>query len=156
MHTRPEPFRWHREGAHDKGQLSADVLGHEAHIITARQKGRKECFRLSDRIVRHDLDANDRMFLHKYRRRLGALLGTIRPDITVTVCDNSLYALTGCDDGSVVGEFHFSHEKFMMKYGTGALGRAYAAFRTRRLERAIRKLDRFVVLTKADKEDWER
>ena len=94
-----------------KANYLADVLGHEVHIITARQKGRKECFRLSDRIVRHDLDANDRMFLHKYRRRLGALLGTIRPDITVTVCDNSLYALTGCDDGSVkVGEFHFSHE----------------------------------------------
>lgn len=140
-----------------KANYLADVLGHEVHIITARQKGRKECFRLSDRIVRHDLDANDRMYLHKYRRRLGALLGTIRPDITVTVCDNSLYALTGCDDSSVkVGEFHFSHEKFMMKYGTGALGRAYAEFRTRRLERAVRKLDRFVVLTKADKEDWEK
>lgn len=140
-----------------KANYLADVLGYEVHIITARQKGRKEFFPLSERIIRHDLDANDRMFLFKYRKRLDTLLGKIRPDITVTVCDNSLYALTRCTDGSVkVGEFHFSHEKFLMKYGMNVFGRMYAAFRTRRLENAVRKLDGFVVLTKADKEDWEK
>lgn len=138
-----------------KANYLADVLGYEVHIITARQKGRKEFFKLSERIVRHDLDANDRMFLFKYRKRLEALLERIRPDVTVSVCDNSLYAVTKCSDGSVkLGEFHFSHEKFLMKYGTGAFGRLYASLRTKRLERAVRKLDRFVVLTKADKEDW--
>lgn len=75
----------------------------------------------------------------------------------MTVCDNSLYALTRCTDGSVkVGEFHFSHEKFLMKYGNNVFGRMYASLRTRRLENAVRKLDRFVVLTMADKEDWEK
>lgn len=138
-----------------KANYLADVLGYEVHIITARQKGRKESFKLSERIVRHDLDANDRMFLIRYRKRLGALLEKIRPDITVSVCDNSLYAVTKCSDGSAkIGEFHFSHEKFQMKYGTGAFGKLYASLRTARLERAVRKLDRFVVLTKADKEDW--
>ncbi len=138
-----------------KANYLADVLGYEIHIITARQKGRKESFRLSERIIRHDLDTNDRLFLFKYRKRLDSLLGKIRPDITVTVCDNGLYALTRCTDGSVkIGEFHFSHEKFMMKYGTNAFGKIYAAFRTKRLENAVRRLDRFVVLTKADKEDW--
>lgn len=140
-----------------KANYLADVLGYEVHIITARQKGRKEFFPLSERIIRHDLDANDRMFLFKYRKRLDTLLGKIRPDFTVTVCDNSLYALTRCTDGSVkVGEFHFSHEKFLMKYGNNVFGRMYASLRTRRLENAVRKLDRFVVLTKADKEDWEK
>ena len=52
-----------------------------------------------------------------------------------------------------IGEFHFSHEKFLMKYGTNAIGKLYASFRTRKLENAVRKLDRFVVLTKADKND---
>lgn len=140
-----------------KANYLADVLGYEVHIITARQKGRKEFFRLSEKIVRHDLDANDRMFLFKYRKRLGNLLGSIRPDITVTVCDNSLYAVTGCKDGSVkIGEFHFSHEKFMMKYGSNALGRLYAAYRTKRLENGVKRLDAFVVLTKADKADWDK
>ena len=138
-----------------KANYLADVLGYEVHIITARQKGRKEFFPLSKKIVCHDLDANDRMFLFKYRKRLDSLLGKIRPDITVTVCDNGLYAVTKCTDGSVkLGEFHFSHEKFMMKYGSNIFGRIYAAFRTKRLEKAVRKLDRFVVLTQADKEDW--
>ncbi len=138
-----------------KANYMADVLGYEVHIITARQKGRKEFFTLSERIVRHDLDTNDRMFLLKYRKRLDSLLRIIRPDITVTVCDNGLYAVTRCTDGSVkLGEFHFSHEKFMLKYGSNIFGRIYAAFRTKRLEKAVRKLDRFVVLTKADKEDW--
>ena len=138
-----------------KANYLADVMGYEIHIITARQKGRKEFFRLSGKVIRHDLDANDRLFLFKYRRRLDSLLREIRPDITVTVCDNSLYALTGCKDGSAkIGEFHFSHEKFLMKYGSNALGRLYASVRMKKLERAVRKLDRFVVLTKADKEDW--
>lgn len=140
-----------------KANYLADVMGYEIHIITARQKGRKEFFPLSGKIIRHDLDANDRMFLIKYRKRLDALLAKIRPDITVTVCDNSLYALTRCTDGSVkIGEFHFSHEKFLMKYGTNAIGKLYASFRTRKLENAVRKLDRFVVLTKADKNDWRK
>ncbi len=138
-----------------KANYLADVLGYEIHIITARQKGRKVFFKLSGKIVLHDLDANDRMFLFKYRKRLDALLSRIGPDITVTVCDNGLYAVTGCTDGSVkVGEFHFSHEKFLMKYGTNVFGRLYATFRTRRLENAVRKLDRFVVLTQADRDDW--
>lgn len=140
-----------------KANYLADVLGYEVHIITARQKGRKDFFRLSEKIVRHDLDANDRMFLFKYRKRLSRLLGEIRPDITVSVCDNSLYAVTTCSDGSAkLGEFHFSHEKFLMKYGTSAVGRLYASYRTRKLEKAVKRLDRFVVLTKADKADWEK
>ncbi len=140
-----------------KANYLADVLGYEVHIVTARQKGRGTFFPLSERVVLHDLDANDRLFLLKYRRKLDSLLVKIRPDITVTVCDNGLYALTRCTDGSVkLGEFHFSHEKFLMKYGTNFFGRLYASFRTRRLENAVRRLDRFVVLTKADKEDWEK
>lgn len=140
-----------------KANYLADVLGYEIHIITARQKGRKEFFKLSERIIRHDLDANDRILLFRYRKRLDSLLGKIRPDITVTVCDNSLYAVTRCTDGSVkLGEFHFSHEKFLMKYGSDVFGKMYASFRTKRLEKAVKKLDGFVVLTKADKEDWEK
>ena len=140
-----------------KANYLADVLGYEVHIITARQKGRKEFFKLSEKIVRHDLDANDRIFVFKYRKRLDSLLEKIRPDITVTVCDNGLYALAGCENAGIkVGEFHFSHEKFLMKYGSNAMGRFYASLRTKRLENAVRKLDRFVVLTKADKADWEK
>lgn len=140
-----------------KANYLADVLGYEVHVITARQKGRKECFLLSERIVRHDLDANDRMFIFKYRRRLSSLLEKIRPDVTVTVCDNSLYAVNACKDGSAkVGEFHFSHEKFFMKYGSGLAGKLYATIRTKRLEKAAGKLDRFIVLTKADRADWEK
>ncbi len=140
-----------------KANYLADILGYEVHIITARQKGRPEFFRLSAKIIRHDLDANDRMFLFKYRHRLDSLLGRIRPDVTVTVCDNSLYALTGCTDGSAkLGEFHFSHEKFLMKYGANVFGKMYASLRTRRLESAVRRLDSFVVLTKSDKKDWEK
>lgn len=140
-----------------KANYLADVLGYEVHIITARQKGRKEFFKLSDNIIRHDLNVNDRIFVRKYKKRLDSLLGKIRPDITITVCDNGIYALTGCKNGGIkIGEFHFSHEKFLMKYGSNAIGRLYAMLRTKRLENAVKKLDRFVVLTKADKEDWEK
>ena len=140
-----------------KASYLADVLGYEVHVITARQKGRKMPFKMSEKVMLHDLDTNDRVFLLKYTNRLGALLSEIHPDITVSVCDNSVYALPMCKDGSAkVGEFHFSHEKFQMKYGSSVFGRLYAALRTRKLEKAVRKLDRFIVLTKADKADWEK
>lgn len=140
-----------------KANYLADVLGYEVHIITARQKGREEYFKLSEKVVRHDLDANDRIFIFKYRKKLSSLLDKIRPDITMTVCDNGLYAVSRCKDGSAkVGEFHFSHEKFYLKYGSSSVGKIYAAFRTKRLEKAVEKLDSFVVLTKADQADWEK
>lgn len=140
-----------------KASYLADVLGYEVHIITARQKDRKMAFRMSEKVILHDLNTNDRVFLIKYTKRLEALLSKIHPDITVSVCDNSVYALTMCRDRSTkVGEYHFSHEKFLMKYGRNAFGRLYASFRTKRLENAVKKLDRFVVLTKADKADWEK
>jgi len=138
-----------------KANYLADVLGYDVSIVTARMKGRKPFFELSERIHLYDLDANDRIFLGKYTRRLDNLLGKIRPDITVSVCGNEVFALPKCKDGSVkMGEFHFSHEKYQVKYGTNPFGRIYASFRTRRLEKAVRRLSRLVVLTKEDQQDW--
>ena len=60
------------------------------------------------------------------------------------------------DDGSIkVSEFHFSHDKYAVKYGGSFFGNIYARFRMRQIEKVAAKLDKFIVLTKSDKKDWE-
>ena len=133
--------------------------GHEVTIITARQKGRKIFFPLDPAVRLIDLGANDRFgpLRFRYRSRLRKHLREIKPDITISLSDGSIFALPKMDDGSVkIAEFHFSHDKYLSKYGRSAIGRLYAEFRIRKLERAAEKMAAFVVLTRADLSVWKQ
>lgn len=134
-------------------------LGHEVTILTAHQKGRKPFFPLDPAVRLIDLGASDRFgpLRFRYTSRLRKQLREIRPDITISLSDGSIFALPKMDDGSVkMAEFHFSHGKFISKYGKNAIGRVYAGFRTRKLERAAAKMAAFVVLTRADLAVWKQ
>lgn len=140
-----------------KANYLADVLGYDVHIITAALKGRKPYFPLSPKVHVHDLNVPDRyVSAHgKYARALENLLLQIKPDMTISTGCNEIFCLPALKDGSVkVCEFHFSHEKYIQKYGSSALGRIYAGIRTRKLEKAAAALDCFVVLTEADRKLW--
>lgn len=140
-----------------KADYLARVCGHEVHIITANLKGRKPRFVPDPSIRLTDLGVNENLFPRRYARRLDAELRRIRPDITVSVGGRGMEVLSRCTDGSrKVAEYHFSHEKFRMKYGGSAIGRLYASWRTRRVEKAAAGLDAFVVLTESDRGDWEK
>ncbi|MCQ2145640.1 MAG: glycosyltransferase family 4 protein [Bacteroidales bacterium] len=140
-----------------KANYLADVLGYEVHIITAALKGRKPFFPLSDKVHVHDLRCPDRyVSAHgKYAKTLEKQLLEIRPDITISTGCNEIYCLPALKDGSIkLCEFHFSHDKYIQKYGSSALGRLYAGIRTKNLEKAAAALDCFVVLTEADRKLW--
>ncbi|MBO7544650.1 MAG: glycosyltransferase family 4 protein [Bacteroidales bacterium] len=127
----------------------------EVHIIAYGLKGRKPYFPLEPAVVLHDLGINERIRPFTFRRKLSETLKDIRPEVTIGLSGAELSFLPDIDDGSAkIAEFHFSHEKFFLKYGRSPLGRTYAAWRTRRLENMASRLDRFVVLTKEDKESW--
>lgn len=140
-----------------KANYLADVYGYEIHIITAALNGRKPHFWFSEKIQLHDVGISERFRPVAFRRRLDAILCDIRPDICVSVGGEEVFALPYCHDGSKkVSEFHFSHEKYYIKYGKNCLGKLYAGFRTRRMERIAASLDRFIVLTESDRKTWEK
>lgn len=134
-----------------KANALAALPGYEVHIIAAALHGRKPCFPVDPAVRVHDLDLNEHLHPRRYARRLEALLCEISPDITVSLAGTELKALPRMQDGSVkMAEFHFSHDKFYLKYGRTP----YARWRTRRLEKAAAKLARFVVLTEEDRKAW--
>jgi len=142
-----------------KANYLAERLGYDVTIVTARMKGRPYGFPLSPAVKHMDLDANDRFGTQRrlYRRRLDACLKELRPDITISLAGNDIYALPRCTDGSVkMAEFHFSHDKFLLKYGSSPLGRTYARLRTRKLEKAASAMRVFVTLTKEDQAVWSK
>lgn len=127
----------------------------EVHIIAYSLKGRKPFFPLDEQVILHDLAINEHLRPCTFRRRLTKELKEIRPDVTIALSGDELSFLPDIDDGSAkIAEFHFSHEKFFLKYGRSAILKKYAAWRTRRLEKQAARLDRFVVLTKEDRKNW--
>ena len=135
-----------------KANALAQLPGYEVHIIAAALHGRKPCFAPGPAVRIHDLACNEHLCPRRYARALEALLMELKPDITVSLSGTELRFLPSFRDGSVkMAEFHFSHDKFLLKYGNTP----YARFRTRRMEKAAARLDRFVVLTREDRKDWE-
>lgn len=140
-----------------KANYLAETSGHDVHIVAACLKGRKPHFPLSDKITVHDLGINDNLPWSGYSSKLSRTLLEINPDVCIAVGDTSMKALLKSSDRSAkVAEFHFSHEKYLMKYGTNPLTRLYAQYRTKALEKLASKFDKFVVLTEADQKDWQR
>ncbi|MBQ6253245.1 MAG: glycosyltransferase family 4 protein [Bacteroidales bacterium] len=137
-----------------KASRLAEDYGHEVFILSASMKGRKPAFPLSPKVKLVDVGVSDRfgpgVFL-SYGRALRKVLKQISPDITVSLCGNDVYFVPSSRDGSVkLAEFHFSHDKFFLKYGDTP----YARLRTRMLENALRKFRSLVVLTEADAKAW--
>ena len=136
-----------------KASKLADDYGYEVFIVTASMKGRKPAFPLSPKVKLVDVGVSDRFGpgFFRYGRKLGKVLKDISPDVTVSLCGNDVYFVPSSEDGSVkVAEFHFSHDKFLLKYGDSP----YARLRTKLLEKALRKFHTIVVLTRADAKVW--
>ena len=138
-----------------KASRLAEDYGHDVHIVTASMKGRTPAFPLSPKVNLVDVGVSDRFGpgFFRYGRKLGDVLGKISPDVTVSLCGNDIYFVPSATDGSVkLAEFHFSHDKFSLKYGEGP----YSRLRLRMLTDALKKFDKLVVLTKADASYWNR
>lgn len=140
-----------------KANYLAAMKGWEIFIVTAHQRGRANAFELDPGIKVMDLGKNDSspFWRSRYLPALDRCLNEIRPDISIAVNGKAIYAFQYCTDGSrKVAEFHFSREKYIMKYGKHPIGLRYAGYRTGHLGRAAAKMDAFVVLTRKDCESW--
>lgn len=96
---------------------------------------------------------------HRYRKLLTDYLMQIRPDITISVMRREINFINDIADGSrKVGEIHFN-KKTYRTFEKRFLPKGVNSFITRKwqqsLEREIRRLDKFVVLTHEDFSFWQ-
>lgn len=160
----------------EKANYLAEVLGHDVYIITDSQNGRQPVFPLSTKVKHIDLDVNfDKQYhhdhgllvrayyyfslMHLYKKRLGKLLDEIKADVVITTLGRDLDFLTKLKDGSKkVGESHIAKQytrNFHLMEARGFPYKQIAKYWRRKQEKAVKKLDAFVVLTQYDAESWE-
>ena len=158
----------------EKANYLADKRGHEVYIITDSQNNRQPIFPLSDKVKHIDLNINfDKQYHHGlvirayyyfslmrlYKKRLGKLLDEIKADVVITTLGRDLDFLTKLNDGSKkVGESHIAKQYTRNFHLMEVLGFPYkqiAQYWRRKQEKAVKKLDAFVVLTQYDAESWK-
>lgn len=139
-----------------KASRLAEMPGYEVAIVTVSLRGRTPAFSLSPKVELIDLGLRSPSHA-RLTKALNAALESLKPHITMSLCGSDVYCLKDCTDGSAkAAEWHFPYEKYLCKYGRTLPGRLYARARTRALVRCAQGLDRFVVLTKADRQTWSR
>lgn len=156
-----------------KANYLADNLNYDVNIIITDDKGAKPFFSLSDKINVIQLDINidnlweypiwKRLFLYhkkmnEYKWRLGICLHFIRPDITISLLRREINFLCNLKDGSAkVGEIHFGRYKYReANFGflPGFANKCITNMWMAQLDKKVKQLDRFVVLTNEDANNW--
>jgi len=143
-------------------------IGYDVVIITTEQKERKPFFPLFSDNLCIDLsinysDSSNNILLkmidfilkkYKHRKRLKKVLFQLNADIVISTFGNEMSFLPKIKDGSKkVAEIHFSRY-FRNQYNRKGLWHYVDSFRSIRDLQYIKKFDKFVVLTKEDKEYW--
>lgn len=127
--------------------------GHEVHIVTARQKGRKPFFDLDPRVDLVDLSDKSR-FKGRFREKLRQAVSEMDPDICISLGGRDAPFLPEVAPGRpCLVEYHFCYDKFFIKY-PGPLLKPYAWLRTHRRDKAFSRFDCLVALTKEDRPAW--
>lgn len=157
----------------NKANYLADVLGYDVTIVTTDDKGEQPYFPLSPSINVVSLDVNidslwklpawKRLYLYhtkmkEYKAKLEKCLLRLQPDVTLSLLRREINFLCDLKDGSrKVGEIHFgryryreAHFSFLPAFANRWLTRWWMG----QLDRKVRRLDRFVVLTHEDATNW--
>lgn len=156
-----------------KANYFADTLSYDVYIITDSQAGRPVVFPLSAKVVHVDLDTDFseeyryglikrffcyRRLMKQYKSRLSKTLFEIKPDITISTCGRDLDFLNDIKDGSIkIGESHIAKQycrNFHLMESKGFPYRQIAKYWRRKQEKAIKRLNKFVVLTQHDAMSW--
>ena len=157
-----------------KANYLVEQLGYNVSIIITDDKGTTPYFPLSDKIQVIQLDVNidnlwqhpiwKRLYLYQkrmaiYRQRLERCLNLLKPDITISLLRREINFLTHIHDGSAkVGEIHFGRYKYREANFSLLPGFANQWITNRwmaQLDRKVKQLDRFVVLTHEDSAYWK-
>lgn len=157
-----------------KANYLADVYKHDIYIITDSQNKRPFSFPLSKNVKHIDLDINfDKQYKYnlliryfvykslmiKYKKKLLLCLNKIKPQITISTLGRDMDFLTDLNDGSKkVAESHIARHymrNLHLMEAKGGISKLIAQYWRKKQEKAIKKLDALVVLTKADADHWK-
>ena len=155
-----------------KANYFAEHYGYDVTIILTEGKGKPCAYPISDKVKLVNLDINfeelwtcsfiKKVFLYLkkqsiYKRKLKAELMRIRPDITDSLLRREINFLTQIKDGSIkIGELHVNRLNYrnFETNDTSFIKALFSRFWMYSLIRHLKCLDRFVVLTEEDKNNW--
>ena len=158
-----------------KANYLAEKLGYDVCIILTDGKGEPSYFPLSNKIKVIQLDVNidslwkypiwKRIFLYQkrmlsYKKKLELCLNWLRPDITISLLRREINFINDLKDGSLkMGEIHFGRYKYRelnISFLPSSINKWISSLWMKQLERKIKKLERFVVLTNEDASQWSK
>lgn len=155
-----------------KANYLADDLGYDIYIILSDGKDKAPYYQLSPKIHVIQLDINFEelwgcnflykvaLYLKKYKvfkRELTRLLKEIKPDFTISLLRREINFITKIDDGSIkVGELHVNRNNYrnFEEGNSNILKKTFSKIWSRNLVKRLNELDKLVVLTNEDKENW--
>lgn len=156
-----------------KANYFADVLGYDVFIITTDGFGKPLAFPLSNKISVINLNIDfeyiwnypiyKKVFYYTfkqifYKRRLSKTLKQIKPDITISTLRREINFITRIKDGSrKVGELHFNKRNYRdldIHDSPGFFKSIVSKLWMHQLIGNLKRLDRFVVLSHEDKNQW--
>ena len=157
-----------------KANYFAENMGYEIYIILTDGKDREPFYQLSSKINIIHLNINyDQLYekslwkrtclyLYKqqlFKKRLSNCLMRIKPDITISTLRREINFIYSIKDGSLkIGEIHFSranYRDFKQERIPAFLKSLLKKLWMNQLISKINQLDRFVVLSHEDKEEWK-
>lgn len=157
-----------------KANYLADKLNYDVNIIITDDKGTKPYFPLSEKINVVQLDVNidnlwqypiwKRLYLYNkkmkdYKRKLEICLCQLKPDITISLLRREINFINDIKDGSAkVGEIHFGRYKYReanFVFLPNIVNKWVTNRWMAQLDKKVKQLDRFVVLTHEDATYWK-
>lgn len=159
----------------EKVNYLVNLYGYEVTIVTTDQKGKEVWFPLDHRIrlvhLNIDFDGHyseslfRKYILHQqkikiYKKRLVRLIEDLDVNICISLCGKEIDFLAGLPvKCKKIAEIHFAinvRKQFIISRHKGFIWRFLGEVRTLQLKKATKGLDRLVVLTKADQEQWKK
>lgn len=152
-----------------KANYFADVLGYDIYLILTDGKETKPFYELSPKVNVIHLDVNFNelwdqplrkkawLYLVKqqvYKKRLSECLEQIKPDITVSMLRREINFINSIHDGSIkIGELHVNKSNYRNlneEKGNRWLKERISDLWMWQLNRKIKKLKKFIILTEED------
>ncbi|SKB95993.1 Glycosyltransferase involved in cell wall bisynthesis [Soonwooa buanensis] len=136
-----------------KASYLADVLGYEVHLLVLNHTDQNRFYSFSEKIQFHSIDVggNPISYFFKYKTEIQNTVNQMNPNI-ILVCDDGLkgFFLPTIikTKAKWIYERHASQELNKQK---GIVGKLSAQI----MQKQANKFDRFVVLTNANKEEWQ-
>lgn len=150
----------------------AEVAGYDVSLILTDGKDKQPYYPLSSKVHIIQLDINFEELWHLpfwkkilsylrkqkiYKKALKNTLFEIRPDITISLLRREINFITSIDDGSKkIGELHVNRKNYrnFEKNESNLIKDIFAKIWMKNLVSRLKKLDKFIVLSREDKENW--